>query len=91
MTDNITVPRELLRQVIDWSHADGVEYLWALQSELRNALEQPEVEPAAVFYRCNHCWHGYEDQPPSSCDCSTGYGFERVEYFTAPQAQQEKS
>jgi rubredoxin len=57
----------------------------SLCNELRAALEKPEQsEPVAVFYRCNHCGHAYEDQPPSSCDCMDGSGFERVEYFTHP-------
>lgn len=89
--DKITVSRELLRQVL--ACMTGLQQhlghlLCATEAEtLRTALEQPVQEPSAVFYRCNHCGHAYEGKPPSSCDCMEGDGFERVEYFTAPQAQ----
>jgi hypothetical protein len=46
-----------------------------------------EQEPA-VFYRCKGCSHAYEGSPPSSCDCMEKAGFDRVEYFTAPQERE---
>lgn len=45
MTD-ITVSRELLRQVAEWSHlSNGPEQLYHLQKALRAALEQSVVKP----------------------------------------------
>lgn len=88
MSGQVTVSRELLRQALGALEQQNVIGFSGTISALRTLLDAPAVEPSAVFYRCNHCGHGYEDQPPSSCDCATGYGFERVEYFTAPQAQQ---
>jgi hypothetical protein len=55
--------------------------------ESKEALAQPEQEPV-VFYRCKNCEHAYETTPPTSCDCLSAAGFERVEYYTAPQRKE---
>lgn len=53
------------------------------------ALAQPEpaaptvVEPV-IFWRCKGCQHAYESDRPSSCDCMSDAGFERVEYYATP-------
>lgn len=44
--DRVTVSRELLRQVAEWSHlSNGPEQLYHLQKALRAALEQSVVKP----------------------------------------------
>jgi len=50
-------------------------------------LPLPVQEPV-IFYRCKGCAHAYEGMPPSSCDCMDKSGFERIEYYTAPPAQE---
>ena len=49
--------------------------------------EQPAQQEPVVFYRCNGCGHAYEQVHPTSCDCMEAGGFDRVEYYTSPQAQ----
>lgn len=80
----ITIERSLIEQAIEaLPDVLGMSH-FPLRTKLRAALAEPSVGPTAVFYRCNHCNHAYEDHPPSSCDCLTGCEFERVEYFASP-------
>ena len=51
-------------------------------------VEQPAQQESVVFYRCKGCGHAYEEVAPSSCDCMDTVGFERVDYYTRPQARE---
>ena len=54
---------------------------------LARVLAMAQQQEPVVFYRCNGCGHAYEQVHPTSCDCMEAGGFDRVEYYTYPQAQ----
>ena len=90
MTDLRTAAQMAL-DTLDWhiaADAWGHDIAGAAEA-LRAALAQPEpaaptvVEPV-IFWRCKGCQHAYESDRPSSCDCMSDAGFERVEYYTTP-------
>ena len=64
-----------------------IEALTAIEEALAQFGDSVEQEPV-VFYRCKNCDHAYETTPPTSCDCLSAAGFERVEYYTAPQRKE---
>ena len=52
MTDTVTVGRELLRQIAEWSYlGNGPEQLYQLQKALRAALEAEPVAKAMTAHR----------------------------------------
>jgi len=102
VTDTITIPRELLRQVLD--AFDGAEesassphafevYLTANKIDsmcvaLRSALDAPAVE---LIYQLRSMAGNWIDQSQGSYDYNTRHGHTTRIVYTAPQAQQQKS
>lgn len=81
MTEHVTISKELLRKIIEYMPSD----IWKrreFKEELQELFDKPTQAPDAVFYRCLGCMHEYQDIAPSSCDCCSTDGFERVEYYT---------
>jgi hypothetical protein len=76
-----------LDKMADNARELGLDYEPVLKDNSNYRLDPPVAEPV-VFYRCNGCGHAYEQVHPTSCDCMESGGFDRVEYYTTPNAAQ---
>lgn len=96
MTDNLTVPRELLRQVlVVLAEVDSRNALdiWDVSDALRTALEQPAVEPYGhvTVRRLSQRFENHTDQYtfyPAGQVPYLDNADECIAVYTAPQAQQ---
>lgn len=71
MTETVTLPRDVVEQVLDAFEYGGLWKQQQVMKALSDALDQPQGEqgPVRKMYICDSCQFPYADHPPSQCDC----------------------